>query len=429
MDIVDYSTKSVEEQIQLKERFNALLSETIKDIAVNDRIILDTGDGAALGFLGDPEDALFVAMELRDSAQNKQQDSTLPLSVRMGINLGPVKLVRDINNQLNLIGDGINVAQRIMSFADPGKLLVSRSYYEIISCLSQEYAKLFSDAGMHADKHIRQHRIYEVGHYESKKVHGAGEPDSRKTIPEAHEALETHAPQPKQSQSANAQTNGHSDAMTTLSVVVQRLTHKKWLYAVVPLAVLTIVLSVFALRGVKATIESQKSSKVVTDASKPQPAAVPGSPKTETARPTSPSKAPSISYRKVENIGFTYSSAEWKGNDIILTIRLKNTAKDGRSVALYDANYSWIKSHLIDKSGRSYEVHEVYFRKGGKKISMRDTGKTGIPIGGGATATTHMVFRKFSDTSREATLNLHPFIYYGSRWTEHDVKMPDIPLN
>ena len=143
-DIVGYSKTSVEEQISLKERFNALLSEILKDIAINDRIILDTGDGAAIGFLGDPEDALFVAMELRDSIQIEQTDPSLPLSVRMGINLGPVKLLRDINKQLNLIGDGINVAQRVMSFAEPGKLLVSRSYYEIISCLSQEYAKLFN---------------------------------------------------------------------------------------------------------------------------------------------------------------------------------------------------------------------------------------------------------------------------------------------
>ena len=188
VDIVAYSTKPVEDQIQLKERFNALLAETIKDIAVNDRIILDTGDGAALGFLGDPEDALFVAMELRDSVLNEQRDPSHSFSLRMGIHLGPVKLVKDINNQLNLIGDGINVAQRIMSFAEPGQLFVSRSYFEVISCLSQEYAKLFSDEGIHADKHIRKHRIYAVGHYESKKASAAGAPQSSPSVHEAKEA-------------------------------------------------------------------------------------------------------------------------------------------------------------------------------------------------------------------------------------------------
>lgn len=45
IDIVEYSKKPVEEQIILKERFNTLIAETLTDIPVSDRIILDTGDG------------------------------------------------------------------------------------------------------------------------------------------------------------------------------------------------------------------------------------------------------------------------------------------------------------------------------------------------------------------------------------------------
>jgi len=45
LDIVDYSLRSVAEQIALKERFNAVLSEAIAGVATDDRIILDTGDG------------------------------------------------------------------------------------------------------------------------------------------------------------------------------------------------------------------------------------------------------------------------------------------------------------------------------------------------------------------------------------------------
>jgi hypothetical protein len=59
---------------------------------------------------------------------------------------------------------------------------------------------------------------------------------------------------------------------------------------------------------------------------------------------------------------------------------------------------------------------------------MYDTGKTGIPIDGGATVTAHLVFKEISGGSRRATLNLHPFIYYGRSWTEHDVDFPDIVL-
>jgi hypothetical protein len=82
--------------------------------------------------------------------------------VRSGVNLGPVRLVKDLNGQMNIIGDGINVAQRVMSFSRPGQLLVSRSFYEVVSCLSRDYANLFHHEGSRTDKHVREHEVYSV---------------------------------------------------------------------------------------------------------------------------------------------------------------------------------------------------------------------------------------------------------------------------
>ena len=171
IDLVGYSKKPVTEQIRLKTSLTSNLSEAIKDIPVNDRIILDTGDGAAISFLGDPEDALFVTLSLRERMIAEGMTATIVEasgddSVRMGINLGPVKLVKDINGHPNIIGDGINVAQRIMSFARPGQIVVSRSYYDVVSNLASEYAKLFHYEGSRTDKHVREHEIYVVGHHE-----------------------------------------------------------------------------------------------------------------------------------------------------------------------------------------------------------------------------------------------------------------------
>ena len=154
LDIADYSQKPVAEQLQLKQAFNHALSAALEHVAPRDRIILDTGDGAAITFMGDPEDAFFASMAMRDLAAN--------VPVRMGVNLGPVRLVKDLNGQMNIIGDGINVAQRVMSFARPGQLLVSRSFYEVVSCLSRDYAGLFRHEGSRTDKHVRAHEVYAV---------------------------------------------------------------------------------------------------------------------------------------------------------------------------------------------------------------------------------------------------------------------------
>jgi class 3 adenylate cyclase len=191
IDLVGYSKKPVTEQIRLKTSLTNNLSEAIKDIPINDRIILDTGDGAAISFLGDPEDALFVTLSLREAmmreAAEAEADAPADDNVRMGINLGPVKLVKDINGHPNIIGDGINVAQRIMSFARPGQIVVSRSYYDVVSNLASEYAKLFTYEGSRTDKHVREHEIYVVGHHEGalQKARDGMKDRASSTIPNA----------------------------------------------------------------------------------------------------------------------------------------------------------------------------------------------------------------------------------------------------
>ncbi|CAN0507404.1 unnamed protein product, partial [Phaeothamnion confervicola] len=137
-------------------------ARAVDSVAVNDRVLLDTGDGMVMSFMGNPEDALFVALSLRETFAHPPERLGCE-GVRLGIHLGPVKLVRDINGQPNLLGDGINVAQRIMSFAHPGQVVVSRQYYEVVSRLSDAYVKLFRYEGTRQDKHIREHEIYLVG--------------------------------------------------------------------------------------------------------------------------------------------------------------------------------------------------------------------------------------------------------------------------
>ncbi|MDA1107930.1 MAG: hypothetical protein O2845_06095 [Proteobacteria bacterium] len=79
LDIVGYSSRPVPEQMRLKQRLNDSIAAAIKDIPLPDRVML-----------------------------------------------GPVKLVKDINGQPNLIGDGVNTGECVMSFAEPGQIMVSR---------------------------------------------------------------------------------------------------------------------------------------------------------------------------------------------------------------------------------------------------------------------------------------------------------------
>jgi len=159
-DIVGYTKQSDSMQIIVKQKFNELLMRSLDRLAPEEWIILDTGDGAAIGFLHYPTEAMSVAMRFcAELLAGGQMDG---LGVRIGVNLGPVSLVRDINGQINMLGDGINSAQRVMSFAGENQIYVSRAYVDFVSSLGYEYGKLFRYHGELQDKHGREHQVYEL---------------------------------------------------------------------------------------------------------------------------------------------------------------------------------------------------------------------------------------------------------------------------
>lgn len=162
-DIVGFSKLSNAQQIVTKARLNSAVADSIESIGGGQHLIVDTGDGVAPCFSGDPELALLAALTIRNRVMRAAaQGDPAAFTLRMGINLGPVKVVRDVNNRPNVLGDGINVAQRVMSFAEPNQVLVSRSYYDVVSCLTDDYRKLFNYGGVLKDKHIREHEVYEI---------------------------------------------------------------------------------------------------------------------------------------------------------------------------------------------------------------------------------------------------------------------------
>jgi TonB family protein len=165
VDLVGYSKRTVDEQIEVKSAFNHLLSQVIKGVRPDDRIILDTGDGAAVTFLGDPDECLKVGLELRDrlmEAAESLGSRSGEGPVRIGMNLGPLRVALDMNGHPNIIGDGLIAAERVMAFAQPGQIVASRGFHEMVSRISVENGAMFHYEGKHTDKNAREHDIYIV---------------------------------------------------------------------------------------------------------------------------------------------------------------------------------------------------------------------------------------------------------------------------
>jgi hypothetical protein len=145
----------------LQQRVRDVVSRTVGHLATTDRILLDTGNGAVVCFPGDPEDAVFVAIGIRDSLQ--QEIASFPdLQVRLGVNLGPVKVLEESPGHTQLLGEGMHGAEALLSFAAPSQILASRSFFELVSSLSDEYRELFHHHGAGHLSGARDVDLYEL---------------------------------------------------------------------------------------------------------------------------------------------------------------------------------------------------------------------------------------------------------------------------
>src|SRR5262249_23636906 len=72
-----------------------------------------------------PEAPVLCALEIAKALKSHPK-----LHVRMGIHSGPVNEIADLNEQANIAGAGINIAQRVMDCGDSGHILISRHVAE-----------------------------------------------------------------------------------------------------------------------------------------------------------------------------------------------------------------------------------------------------------------------------------------------------------
>ncbi|HEU5247068.1 MAG TPA: adenylate/guanylate cyclase domain-containing protein, partial [Candidatus Udaeobacter sp.] len=150
LDIVGYSKLLADEQKELVQELNQIVRETEQFRAAEAEgklTRLPTGDGMVLVFTNNPEAPVECALEISKALQSHPK-----LKVRMGIHSGPVNPVADVNDQSNLLGAGINVAQRVMYCGDAGHILLSKHFAEDL----EQYAHWRShlhDIGEATDKH------------------------------------------------------------------------------------------------------------------------------------------------------------------------------------------------------------------------------------------------------------------------------------
>ena len=124
-DVVGYSRLMGSDEAGVLSALKALRSELFDPLIEkhHGRVVKLMGDGALVEFAS-VVDAVTCAVEVQRklTARNRDLPAEKRLELRIGINLGDVMVDDD-----DLYGDGVNVAARLESLAEPGGVLVSEA--------------------------------------------------------------------------------------------------------------------------------------------------------------------------------------------------------------------------------------------------------------------------------------------------------------
>src|SRR5437762_773451 len=155
VDIVGYSKLLINEksgQIQtLKQIVRGSKQVRVAEAEVK-LLRLPTGDGGALVFRNSPEAPVLCALEI-----SKELKTHPELHVRMGIHSGPVNEVVDLNEQANIAGAGINIAQRVMDCGDGGHNLLSQRVADDLAHYRQWQPQLHDLGAVEVKHGVRLH--------------------------------------------------------------------------------------------------------------------------------------------------------------------------------------------------------------------------------------------------------------------------------
>ena len=124
IDIVSYSKLLITEQSDQLQTLKQIVrgTEQFRLAKAEGKLLgLPTGDGGALVFRTNPEAPVLCAIEISRELKRHPE-----MGVRMGIHSGPVNEITDLNEQANIAGAGINIAQRVMDCGDAGHILLSQ---------------------------------------------------------------------------------------------------------------------------------------------------------------------------------------------------------------------------------------------------------------------------------------------------------------
>ncbi|NKB52994.1 MAG: tetratricopeptide repeat protein [Rhizobiaceae bacterium] len=148
-DVVGYSSQMGQDEEGTLRRIKQLRTEILEpNVTKNDgRIVKTTGDGTLIEFAS-AVDAVAHAIDVQSdlAKRNASMPDEQHIVLRMGINLGDVIIEDD-----DIFGDGVNIAARLETLANPGGICISSRVYDLVA---GKFDVDYDDLGPQALKNI-----------------------------------------------------------------------------------------------------------------------------------------------------------------------------------------------------------------------------------------------------------------------------------
>ena len=129
-DVAGYSRLMGDDERNTMNTLNAYRDVFRKHVSNHEGRLVDTAGDSVLGVFVSVVEAVHCAVKVQDEL--KEKNATLPddrrMLFRIGVNLGDI-LEQDDGT---IYGDGVNVAARLESLADPGGIIISGNVHDQI---------------------------------------------------------------------------------------------------------------------------------------------------------------------------------------------------------------------------------------------------------------------------------------------------------
>jgi hypothetical protein len=193
VDIVGLSSPVMSTNTQTVKitMLNKIIGEcdAFKSVSKDEKLVLPTGDGMAIGFVNYLEGPLQLSKELHGKLNkyNENQDEMDKILIRIGCHSGNIFVVDDVNGNKNFWGPGLILARRVMDIGNANHILMTSSMAESLSELSDDFKKIIHPLHDYKIKHgdvIFLYSVYDdsIGNSKMPSKGTAGEINSIKEI-------------------------------------------------------------------------------------------------------------------------------------------------------------------------------------------------------------------------------------------------------